>query len=340
MPGLPDPAAHRRRVHAQRPCDLPDRPARSHQPHRLDPNRCRIGRPRPAQAAGPAGWAWSVRPRCRRALASARSSLRARARFPCRARLGRPRPGWHRRAQPGRRAAGGGGGRPGRGRGRGRVAGKPRQHRSGRLGLLLRKEAASLTAQHLHLVGEPWRPWSWPSTTAAALAGGGSGLACRWLAARIGVVHARLLAPADGSWSRWRSSTADSTAGAVESVAADPDRVSITLIRAFTRPRAPKPPSVQHQRRSSAEPAPRRRGVARAAPQRPREAQDGSRPNNVAGSGRRTQPGSPCSPEPPGSHSGGGASVRSLADHRSFTRSAAHSSVDHPPLGGTAAAGG
>jgi hypothetical protein len=50
------------------------------------------------------------------------------------------------------------------------VAGKPRQHRSHRLGLLLRKEAASLTAQQLHLVGEPWRPRSRPSTTAAALA--------------------------------------------------------------------------------------------------------------------------------------------------------------------------
>jgi hypothetical protein len=33
-----------------------------------------------------------------------------------------------------------------------------------------------------------------------------------------------------------------------------------------------------------------------------------------------------------------GASVRSLADHRPFTRSAARSSVDHPPLGGTAGA--
>jgi hypothetical protein len=40
------------------------------------------------------------------------------------------------------------------------VAGKPCQHRSDRLGLLLRKEAASLTAQQLHLDGEPWRPRS------------------------------------------------------------------------------------------------------------------------------------------------------------------------------------
>jgi hypothetical protein len=88
-----------------------------------------------------------------------------------------------------------GGGRPGRGRGRGRVGGKPGQHRSDRLGLLLRKAATSLAAQQLHLVREPWRPWSCPSTPAAvALAGGG--LAWSWLARRIGVgvEHARLLA--------------------------------------------------------------------------------------------------------------------------------------------------
>jgi hypothetical protein len=56
-PGLPDPAAHRRRVHAQRPGDLPHRLARPHQPHRLDPNRWRRARPRPAtaEAARPTG---------------------------------------------------------------------------------------------------------------------------------------------------------------------------------------------------------------------------------------------------------------------------------------------
>jgi hypothetical protein len=37
----------------------------------------------------------------------------------------------------------------------GRVVGKPCQHRSDRLGLLLVKAAASLTAQQLHLDGEP-----------------------------------------------------------------------------------------------------------------------------------------------------------------------------------------
>jgi hypothetical protein len=51
----------------------------------------------------------------------------------------------------------GGGGGPGRGRRRGRVAGKPGQQLSDRLGLLLRKAAAGLTTQQLHLVGEPWR---------------------------------------------------------------------------------------------------------------------------------------------------------------------------------------
>ena len=119
--------------------------------------------------------------------------LRAPIRWPCWARHGWPRPGWHRRALPDRPADGGGRCGPCYGSGRGRVAGKPGQHRSDRLGLLLRKEAASLTAQQLHLVGEPWRPRSCPSTAAAALAGG---LAGRWPGPRIGVgvVHARLLA--------------------------------------------------------------------------------------------------------------------------------------------------
>jgi len=73
------------------------------------------------------------------------------------------------------------------------VGGKPGQHRSDRLGLLLVKAAAGLTAQQLHLDGEPWRPWSWPSRAAAALAGGG--LVGGWRGPRrVGVVHARLLA--------------------------------------------------------------------------------------------------------------------------------------------------
>ncbi len=118
--GAPPPGAH------QRPCDLPDRPARSHQPHRLDPNRRRRARPPPAnlQTDRAAALARPMRLGCRRALAPARSCLRARARFPCRARRGRPRPGWRRRALPGRLAAGGGGGRPGRGGGRGWVGGR------------------------------------------------------------------------------------------------------------------------------------------------------------------------------------------------------------------------
>jgi hypothetical protein len=35
-----------------------------------------------------------------------------------------------------------------------------RQRGGDRLGLLLREAAAGLTAQQLHLVGEPWRPRS------------------------------------------------------------------------------------------------------------------------------------------------------------------------------------
>jgi len=84
-----------------------------------------------------------------------RPRLRAGTRWPSRARRGWPRTGWHRRGLPDGPAGGVGGRGPGRGRGGGRVAGKPRQHRSDRLGLLLRKAAASLASEHLHLVREP-----------------------------------------------------------------------------------------------------------------------------------------------------------------------------------------
>jgi hypothetical protein len=166
----------------------PNRPARTYQSHRLHPNRPRIGPPRPAtlQATRPAGGAWPSRRRCR-PTPPPRPPLRAGARWLCRARRGWPRGGWHRRALRRGRARGVGGRRPGRVGGR--VAGKPGQHRRDRLGLLLCKEAAGLTAHKLHLVGEPWRR---PSSPAATLPGGG--LACRWRRPRIGVVHARLLA--------------------------------------------------------------------------------------------------------------------------------------------------
>jgi hypothetical protein len=76
------------------------------------------------------------------------------------------------------------------------VSGKPRQHFSDRLDLLLRKAAAGLTAQQPDFDGEPWRPRSRPSRPTAALAAGlsGGGLACMRLGSRIGVVHAQLLA--------------------------------------------------------------------------------------------------------------------------------------------------
>ena len=267
--------------------------------------------------------------RCRPTPAP-RPRLRAPIRWPCWARRGWPRPGWHRRALPDRPADGGGCCGPCCGSGRGRVAGKPCQHHSDRLGLLLRKEAASLTAQQLHLVGEPWRPRSWPSTTAAALAGGGSsGLACRWLGTRIGVGHVRLLA---------RPSTAVGTAGRVPrlgSVAPDPDRVSITPIGASARSPAPTPTSVPSRRRSSAKAA-RRGGVERAATATP------PTPGWTA-AGRHGWLGSPSA-----------AGQRMLAatarlpprwrrsgslTHRSPTVHAVSGSlaVDHPPLGGAAA---
>jgi hypothetical protein len=125
-------------------------------------------------------------------------------------------------------------------RGSGRVGGKPCQHRSDRLGLLLRKAAASLAAQQVHLVGEPWRPRSWPS----ALAGGGP--ACRWPGPRIAIGHARLLTrppTAAGplaeihGWRRWEYRTRS------RSCLDHADGAST---------RAPTPTSVQHRRRSNA----------------------------------------------------------------------------------------
>jgi hypothetical protein len=63
--------------------------------------------------------------------------------------------------------------------------------------LLLHKVAADLASQQLHLVGEPGRPWSWPSTPAAAPVGGGP--VGRWLGPRIGwYMHGSVLAPPSG----------------------------------------------------------------------------------------------------------------------------------------------
>jgi hypothetical protein len=210
------------------PVRPPHRPARTHQPHRLD--RIAVGSldhdPPPSRPPRPAGGPWPVRLVCGCGLtpARARRSLCAPIRRPCRARWGRPRPGWHRRALPARLA---GGGEFGRGGGRGRVGGKPSQHRGDHLGLLLRKAAARLAAQQLHLVGEPWRPRSCPSTAAAALA---------WRCCPVGV--ARLLcSPADGCWRR-RPCTSAELPGWWAVGVSHPilGRVSITLIRVFARP--------------------------------------------------------------------------------------------------------
>jgi hypothetical protein len=200
--GAPPPGARPAPVRPPQPAGpLPPAPPPGPEPPSESSTTTRQPPGRPARRRGPAHWAWgSPRPRSRP------SGLRARSRCPGWARRGRPGSGRRRRALPDGLAAGGSGGGPGRGRGRGRVAGKPGQHRSDRLGLLLRKAAASLACQQVHLVGEPWRPWSWPSPAAATLAGGG--LACRWLARRIGVgvVHARLLT--HGDWHGWLSATA------------------------------------------------------------------------------------------------------------------------------------
>ena len=258
--------------------------------------------------------------RCRPTPAP-RPRLRAPIRWPCWAWRGWPRPGWHRRALPDRPADGGGCCGPCCGSGRGRVAGKPCQHHSDRLGLLLRKEAASLTAQQLHLVvnrggpgrGRRPRRRPWLAAAAAGLRAGGLGQG-----SGLGM-YGSLLA-VDGGWHRWPRSTAEFHGWG--SVAPDPERVSITPIRASARSPGPTPTSVPSRRRSSAKAA-RRGGAERAAPRRPRQPQDGPRPGGMAGSGRPAQLGSACSPQPPGSHPGGGAAVRSPTDHRPFTRSAA-----------------
>jgi hypothetical protein len=265
-----------------------------------------------------------------------RPRLRAPIRWPCWARRGWPRPGWHRRALPDRPADGGGRCGPCCGRGRGRVAGKPCQHRSDRLGLLLRKEAASLTAQQLHLVGEPWRPRSWPSTTAAALAGGGSsGLACRWLGTRIGVGHVRLLARHRRRLAPLAAFTAEFHGWGVSH--------PIPIVSRSRRSGRPRGRLRQRRRacRPDDDPAPRLHDEVALSVQRHG---DPANPGWTA-AGRRGWLGSPSATGqrmlaatarvPPS----GGASVRSPADHRPFRRSAARSSVDHPPLGGAAGAG-
>jgi hypothetical protein len=141
--------------------------------------------------------------------------------------------------------------------------------------------------------------------------------------------------PVDGGWHRWPRSTAEFHGWG--SVAPDPDRVSITPIGASTRSPAPTPTSVPSRRRSSAKAA-RRGGVERAAPRRPREPQDGPRPGRHGWLGSPSATGQRMLAATARLPPGGGASVRSPADHRSFRRSAARSSVDHPPLGGAAGA--
>jgi hypothetical protein len=162
----------------------------------------------------------------------------------------------------------------------GRVAGKPGQHRSDRLGLLLVKAAASLTAQQLHLDGEPWRPRSWPSSPTAGLAGGA--LAGRWCGPRIRVGHTWLLA---------RPATALTGAAAGRQRAGVSQRIPIlSRSRESGRPRAPaswRPRSLHDRRRRPSAEAARRGGVERAAPPRtPATPQHGPRPDNLAGSGR------------------------------------------------------
>jgi hypothetical protein len=193
------------------------------------------------------------------------------------------------------------------------------------------------TAQQLHLVGEPWRPRSWPSTTAAALAGGGSsGLACRWLGTRIGVGPVRLLA---------RPSTAVGTAGRVPRPSSTAGGVSHPIPIVSRSRRSGRPHSRLLQRRRACrpddDPAPRLHDAVALSVQRHG---DPANPGWTA-AGRRGWLGSPSATGqrmlaatarvPPS----GGASVRSPADHRPFRRSAARSSVDHPPLGGAAGAG-
>jgi hypothetical protein len=217
------------------------------------------------------------------------------------------------------------------------VAGKPRQHRSDHLGLLLRKAAASLTAQQLHLVGEPWRPQSCSSTPAAALAGGGgSGLARRWLGTRIGVGHARLPAPPrllvplaafhdcvprlGECRTRSRSCLDHADQGVARPLAPTPARTA-----------GPDHDSLPRLHGDVALNVPRHRG-----PAKPR--MDPGPTTRLAGVAQRSRAAHARRNRPSPRH-GGGASVRSPVDHRPLTRSAARSSIDHPPLGGAAAAG-
>jgi hypothetical protein len=207
------------------------------------------------------------------------------------------------------------------------VSGKPRQQLSDCLGLLLRKAAAGLAAQQLHLDGEPWRPWSWPSAPAAALADGGSALACRWRGQRIGVEHARLLARPRLWWRRWPSTTA----GGGGKCRTRPRVVSRS--RRSGRPRGPVRPR-RERSRSHHDPC---QGCTATLNQRrrcgPRRPRHGSRPTTLLAWATPAQPGSAYSPEPSGSRHGGSAAVQSAAGQRLV-----HRSICHPPLSGAAEA--
>ena len=163
------------------------------------------------------------------------------------------------------------------GSGRGRVAGKPGQHRSDRLALLLVKAAAGLSAQRPHLDGDPSRPWSRPSSPAAGLAGGA--LAGRWCGPRIWVGHGSLLArPATALYwrRRWPGGLGVS------------HRIPIlSRSRGSGRPRAPCPGDLGASMTDDL--APRLHGevaLHMRAAAHPANPQHGSRPDKAAGSGR------------------------------------------------------
>jgi hypothetical protein len=210
------------------------------------------------------------------------------------------------------------------------VGGKPGQHRCDRLGLLLVKAAASLATQQLHLDGEPWRPWSWPSRAAAALAGGG--LAGTWLGLGIGVgvVHARLLArpPLPALPAEIHGWTAGGSVAPKSRSCLDHADQGVHAAPGAGAADERAPPTTSQRQGGIAA----RWRCTRAATAAPPLRRLSPGPTTwLAGVAQRTRA-ARAPLEPTASHRGGGASVGSPADHRPFTRVSrlVHPSITRP----------
>jgi hypothetical protein len=142
---------------------------------------------------------------------------------------------------------------------------------------------------------------------------------------------------ANGCWRRRPSSMAGGSGGSVAPESRSCLEHADQGVRASPAPDAPT--SVQYQRRASAESV-KRRGVARAAPQRPRETQHGPGPTTwPARVAQRTRAARAPLNRPAPAVVAAHRFDHSLTTNRSRV-SAARSPLDHLPFGGTVAAWG